>query len=72
MMRVDVEVAVDVESNVHAAVAGQEVHHVVEETDARRATEGTGAVDVEGDGDLRLCRFPFDLGTTHISSPPRS
>ena len=71
-MRVDVEVAVDVEGNIHAAVAGQEVHHVVEEADARRTAEGTGAIDVEGDGDLRFCRFPFDLGTTHFSSPPRS
>ena len=72
MVRIDVEVAVDVEGNVHAAVAGQEVHHVVEEADARRAAEGAGAVDVQRDGNLGLCRFPFYLCTTHLWPPPLS
>ena len=59
---VDVEVAVDLQVEVHAGVERERVQHVVEEADAGRDGRATGAVDHEPRRDAGLARRARDRG----------
>ena len=68
MMVVYVKVPLTGEGNVHPAVAGKEVQHVVEETDTARALEISFPVDGERDGNIRLARRAAKCGFSHASA----
>ena len=58
-MRVDFEIAVAGERDREAAMRGNLVEHVVEEGDAGVDPARRGAIEIDGDRDLRL------LGVAH-------
>src|SRR5258705_975286 len=61
------QVALGVDVQVEAAVAGDRVEHVVEKADPRRARSAAGAVELQRDADVGLTRGAGYLrGTAHL------
>ena len=56
------QVALDVDEQVEATVAREQVEHVVEEADARLAGAGAVAVEAERQADVGLLGLAGDLG----------
>ena len=68
MVIVHFQISLTGNGNVHAAVAGKEVHHMVEESDARGAFKAAGAVDGKVDGNIGFPRFSVNGCLSHESS----
>ena len=67
VMLVDVEVALGVHRQVHDAVPGHQLQHVVQEADAGPHVVAPRPVQVEPDRDGRLAGAPVDQSFAHDS-----
>ena len=72
VMRVDVQVALGLDVEIHHAVARDLVEHVLEERDAGGEFRHAGPVEIELDADLRLFGIALDFGCSfpHVISAP--
>ena len=68
VMVVHFQVPLAGEGNIHAAVTGKEVHHVVEETDTRGSLKAPFSIDDKGNGNVCLPCFSMNLCLSHESS----
>src|SRR5262249_39973557 len=57
---IDVQVALGVDVEIDQAVAGEQVEHVVEETQTRGKLGRAGTVEVDAEGDFRFTGFAPD------------
>jgi hypothetical protein len=71
---VDVQIALGLECNVDAGMAGEQVEHVVEEADAGRDRRYAGAIEIERDLDVGFLGGALDRAFAHVrtSNPPSS
>ena len=65
VMRVDVQVALGGQFQIERRVAGDLVEHVVEKADACRNMRVSGAVEADGDRNLRLGGIALDFAAAH-------
>ena len=68
MMVIYVKVALTDKGHVHPTMAGEEVQHVIEETDTARTLEISFPVDGKRDGNIRLARRAAKCGFSHASA----
>src|SRR5262245_33766976 len=68
---VDMQVAVGFDLDADARMAGKQVEHMVEETDARRSVGYAGAIEVHAHLDVRFFRLALDRRLAHQNPPVR-
>ena len=65
---IDVEIAIGFEGEVEASVFGEQLQHVVEETDAGGDVVAAAAFDFQGAGDARFFGVALDVGGSHAAN----